>query len=91
MSAWLMIRSWRMRTALLGLAHWPGLVITPLAGIGLRDVFGWPTPGWAPLAAASITAVLVVAAFAGSQFHGQLDAFGIPCRWCPFELEEDQL
>lgn len=83
----LLIGSWRVRTGLLWLAHWPALAITPLTGLGLRSVLGWHTPDWAPPAAGWITAALVVATLAGGRLHRELDAPGIPCRWCDIDLE----
>lgn len=90
MRLFLLIRSWRVRAALLWLAHWPAFALTPLAGLGSRVVLGWSIPTWAPSAAGWITGFLILATLAGSLLHRELDAPGIPCRWCDFELEEDR-
>jgi hypothetical protein len=69
MSLFLLIGSWRVRAFLLWLAHWPALAITPLAGLGLRLVFGWSIPAWTPSAAGWITLALVLATLAGTRLH----------------------
>jgi hypothetical protein len=88
MQLFLLIRSWRVRAALLWLAHTPIAAVTPLAGIGLRVVLGWDIPAWAPPAAGWLTGALVVVTLAGFRLHRELDRPGIPCRWCDVELEE---
>ncbi|MEH0549240.1 hypothetical protein QA802_41250 [Streptomyces sp. B21-105] len=90
MRLFLFIGSSRVRAVLLWLAHWPAFAFTPLCALGLRSVLGWPIPGWAPPTAGWITAVLIAATLAGGRLHKELDVPGIPCRWCDFELEEDQ-
>lgn len=89
-SLFLLIKSWRVRAALLWLAHTPVAAVSPLAGIGLRVVLGWGNPAWAPPAAGWLTAALIVATLAGFRLHREMDRPGIPCRWCDFELEEDR-
>lgn len=87
-SLFLLIKSWRVRAALLWLAHIPIASITPLAGLGLRVVLGWGNPAWAPATAGWATAALIVATLAGVRLHREMDAPGVPCRWCDFELED---
>ena len=89
-SLFLLIKSWRLRAALLWLAHTPVAAVTPLAGIGLLTVLGRHIPAWAPAAAGWITTALIVATLAGFRLHHEMDKPGIPCRWCEFELEETQ-
>jgi len=88
-SLFLLIKSWRVRAVLLWLAHNSIAAVTPLAGIGLGVVLGWPIPAWAPTAAGWLTTVLMAATLAGFRLHREMDVPGIPCRWCDLELEED--
>ncbi|WP_225829308.1 hypothetical protein [Streptomyces naphthomycinicus] len=89
MSLLLLIKSWRVRAALLWLAHTPSVSILPFAGLGLRVALGWGTPAWGPPAAAWTTAALIVATLVGYRLHKELDDPGVPCRWCDIELTED--
>ncbi|MGW1902964.1 hypothetical protein ACWCQB_37610 [Streptomyces hirsutus] len=90
MKLFLLIRSWRVRAALLWLAHTPVAAVTPLAGIGLLVVFGWHVPAWAPSTAGWLTTALLAATLAGFRLHRELDVPGVPCRWCDLEFEEDR-
>jgi hypothetical protein len=88
-SLFLFIKSWRVRAALLWLAHRPVVAVSPLAGIGLRVVLGWGNPAWAPPAAGWSTAALILATLAGLRLHREMDAPGVPCRWCEVEFEPE--
>jgi apolipoprotein N-acyltransferase len=88
-SLFLLIKSWRVRAALLWLAHTPSTVIAPLAWIGLGVVLGRHIPAWAPPTAGWLSGLLVVATLAGFRLHQEMDKPGIPCRWCDIEFEED--
>ena len=89
MRLFLLIGSSRVRATFLWLAHWPTFAFTPLCGLGLRSVLGWPIPGWAPPAVGWITTVLIVATLAGGRLHKELDVAGVPCRWCHVDPTED--
>ncbi|MFD4577899.1 hypothetical protein ACFWNK_37070 [Streptomyces sp. NPDC058417] len=89
MSLLLLIRSWRVRAALLFLDHNPILAVSPLAGVGLAAVTGWTVPGWLPTAVGWTTGLLIAATLAGMRLHAELDAPGVPCRWCDLVLEDE--
>ncbi|MFJ5646387.1 hypothetical protein [Streptomyces sp. NPDC093223] len=84
----LLIRSWRVRAALLWLAHRPSAMIGPLAGIGLADFLGLDTPAWVVTAGGWLTTLLVPATLLGMRLHRELDEPGVPCRWCPIEADD---
>ncbi|MEU8623206.1 hypothetical protein [Streptomyces sp. NPDC048623] len=89
-SLFLLIKSWRVRAALLWLAHTPSAVAAPFAAVGARVVIGWGNPGWLPPAAGWATALLVIATAAGMRLHHEMDKPGVPCRWCDLDFEEDR-
>jgi hypothetical protein len=89
-SLFLLIKSWRVRAALLWLAHTPSTVAAPFAAVGARVVIGWGNPGWLPPAAGWTTALLVIATAAGMRLHHEMDKPGVPCRWCDLDFEEDR-
>ncbi|MGW4802932.1 hypothetical protein [Kitasatospora sp. NPDC004272] len=89
MNLLLVIRSWRLRSALTWLRHNSIAALLPILAVGTLDVTDLGVPEWLRVSAGPLTVVLVVAGLAGQLLHRELDQAGVPCRWCDVELVDE--
>ncbi|MEU6238684.1 hypothetical protein [Kitasatospora sp. NPDC047058] len=87
MSLVLTIKSWRLRSALMWLAHHGDWRLLPLVVAGALVGLGQAVPEWLRTSVLPLTGALVAAGWLGGRLHDELDDVGIPCRWC----EDDDL
>ncbi|MFD7645741.1 hypothetical protein ACFV4P_34435 [Kitasatospora sp. NPDC059795] len=85
----LSIRSWRVRSALAWVWHHAVVVLLPATLLGAMVMTGQQVPEWLRITAITSTSILSVAWVLGLVLHRELDAAGVPCRWCEAEWIDD--